>query len=72
MVAIENLKLNELQQVDVPHARDLMKSVGLREPNPMQYSGDETVDTALRKTEGAQAALTQARREAEAAEAQEE
>lgn len=68
MVAIQNLKLNELQQVDVPHAADLMKSVGLREPNPMQYSGDDTVDLTLRKTEGAQAALSEARREAEAAE----
>lgn len=71
MIAIKNLKLNELQQVDIPRPRDLMKLTGLREPNPQQYTGDDTLATSLNKVDAAQAAMEVARRDAEAAEEKE-
>lgn len=71
MIAIKNLKLNELQQVDIPRPRDLMKVTGLREPNPQQYTGDETLNPSLNKVDAAQVAMADARQEAEAAEEKE-
>lgn len=71
MIAIKNLKLNELQQVDIPRPRDLMKLTGLREPNPQQFTGDETLDSSLNKVDAAKTAMEAARRDAEAAEEKE-